>query len=102
MYSQFSIFNFQFSIFNSQLLLSVVIFASLSITQRAWFCLRLSQKFLIPHYTLLPMVVIFASLSIILSPSAQGPLVQAELGPAFAYRKNYLLLVVIFALLSIT
>ena len=92
-------------------------------SSRAWSCLRLSQKFpiphspfliphssfliphssflipqssfpiphssfLIPHYTLLPMVVIFASLSIILSPSAQGPLVQAELGSAFAYRKN--------------
>ena len=34
------------------------------------------------------MVVIFASLSIIISPSAQGPLVQAELGSAFVYRKN--------------
>ena len=50
---------------------------------------------------LLLSVVIFASLSIILSPLAQGPLVQAELGSAFAYRKNYLLSVVIFASLSI-
>ena len=51
------------------------------------------SQFLILNSQLLLSVVIFASLSIILSPSAQGPLVQAELGSAFAYRKNFSLLI---------